>query len=64
MRVCAARSPDQRDWKNALTLSEVTGGGQEGRLPVILEDKCYPRRTMKWVYQLSTKYIARSGLII
>ncbi|MCJ1383044.1 hypothetical protein MMC17_006157 [Xylographa soralifera] len=39
------RSPDQRIWKNALTLSEVTGG-QDGRLPSIVEDKYYPRRTL------------------
>lgn len=40
------RSPDQRNWKNALTLSEVTGGA-DGRLPSIVEDKYYPRRTME-----------------
>ncbi|CAF9910231.1 MAG: hypothetical protein ALECFALPRED_006429 [Alectoria fallacina] len=38
-------SPDQRNWKNALTLSEVTGGA-DGRLPPIVEDKYFPRRTM------------------
>ncbi|KAI9877905.1 MAG: hypothetical protein M1830_002460 [Pleopsidium flavum] len=43
--VCPARSPDQKNWKNALTLSEVTSS-QDGRLPPILEDKYYPRRTM------------------
>ena len=42
------RSPDQRNWKNALTLSEVTGGA-DGRLPPILEDKYFPRRTMEYV---------------
>ncbi|MCJ1283857.1 hypothetical protein MMC26_003188 [Xylographa opegraphella] len=40
-------SPDQRVWKNALTLSEVTAG-QDGRLPPILEDKYYPRKTLKY----------------
>ncbi|MCJ1475329.1 hypothetical protein MMC13_003991 [Lambiella insularis] len=39
------RSPDQRNWKNVLSLSEVTGG-QDGRLPPIVEDKYYPRRTL------------------
>ncbi|MCJ1431888.1 hypothetical protein MMC27_001244 [Xylographa pallens] len=39
------RSPDQRIWRNALTLSEVTGG-QDRRLPPIVEDKYYPRRTL------------------
>ena len=43
------RSPDQRNWKNALTLSEVTGGA-DGRLPPILEDKCFPRRTMEYAF--------------
>ena len=40
------RSPDQRNWKNAFTLSDVTGQ-QDGRLPPILEDKLYPRRTLE-----------------
>ena len=40
------RSPDQKIWKNALTLSEVTGV-MDGRLPPIAEDKSYPRRTLE-----------------
>ena len=40
------RSPDQKIWKNTLTLSEVTGAA-DGRLPPIVEDKYYPRRTME-----------------
>ena len=40
------RSPDQRVWKNTLTLSEAVGGA-DGRLPPIVEDKYYPRRTME-----------------
>ena len=40
------RSPDQRNWKNALTLSDVTRG-QDGRLPAIMEDKLYPRKTLE-----------------
>lgn len=43
------RSPDQKNWKNTLTLSEVTGG-TDGRLPPIVEDKYYPRRTMEYVF--------------
>lgn len=43
------KSPDQRNWKNALTLSEVTGGA-DGRLPPIVEDKYFPRRTMEYVF--------------
>ena len=48
MRSSPKRSPDQRNWKNALTLSEVTGGA-DGRLPPIVEDKYFPRRTMEYV---------------
>ena len=40
------KSPDQRNWKNVLTLSEVTGG-QDGRLPPIEEDKYFPRKTLE-----------------
>jgi hypothetical protein len=41
-----ARSPDQRDWRNRQTLASVLNAEQEGRLPVIVEDKLYPRRTL------------------
>ncbi|KAI4261252.1 MAG: hypothetical protein L6R42_003542 [Xanthoria sp. 1 TBL-2021] len=44
-KVSPKTSPDQRNWKNALTISEVTGGA-DGRLPPIVEDKYYPRRTL------------------
>lgn len=44
------RSPDQRNWKNTLSLSEAVGGA-DGRLPPIAEDKYYPRRTMEYVIQ-------------
>ncbi|KAI4290657.1 MAG: hypothetical protein L6R35_000091 [Caloplaca aegaea] len=39
------KSPDQRNWKNGLTISEATGGA-DGRLPPIVEGKYYPRRTL------------------
>jgi hypothetical protein len=39
-------SPDQKDWKNMCTLSEAVSG-QEGRLPPILENKLFPRRTLE-----------------
>ena len=42
------RSPDQKVWKNTLTISEVMGGA-DGRLPPIVEDKCFPRRTMEYM---------------
>ncbi|KAG0652889.1 Shugoshin [Hyphodiscus hymeniophilus] len=40
------KSPGQRNWKNMCTLSEAVEG-QEGRLPPILENKSYPRRTLE-----------------
>ena len=46
-RVSPKRSPDQKNWKNTLTLSEATGGG-EGRLPPIVEDKYFPRKTLEY----------------
>lgn len=42
------KSPDQRSWKNGLTMSEVMGRA-EGRLPPIVEGKYYPRRTLECV---------------
>ena len=53
-RISPKRSPDQRNWKNALTLSEVTGG-QDGRLPPIVEGKYFPRKTLEYVPSLSSK---------
>ena len=43
-----SRSLDQRNWKNMCSLSEVVAG-QEGRLPPILENQTYPRRTLQYV---------------
>ncbi|KAL8910158.1 MAG: hypothetical protein Q9171_004536 [Xanthocarpia ochracea] len=45
VKVSPRTSPDQRNWKNALTISEVTGGA-DGRLPPIVEGKYYPRKTL------------------
>jgi hypothetical protein len=39
-------SPGQKVWKNVLTLAEVTGA--EGRLPPIVEDKYFPRKTLEY----------------
>ena len=47
-RASPSRSPDQRTWKNVCTLSEAVAG-QEGKLPPILENKTYPRRTLEYV---------------
>jgi hypothetical protein len=47
-RASPGTSPDQKNWKNICTLSE-TMAGQEGRLPPILENKQYPRKTLEYV---------------
>lgn len=39
-------SPDSRNWKNICTLSEAVAA-QEGRLPPILENKSFPRKTLE-----------------
>ncbi|KAL8702158.1 MAG: hypothetical protein Q9201_004550 [Fulgogasparrea decipioides] len=39
------KSPDQKDWRNGATISEVMAGA-DGRLPPIVEGKYYPRRTL------------------
>ena len=41
------KSPDQNVWKNVLSLAEVTGAA-DGRLPPIVEDKYYPRKTLEY----------------
>jgi hypothetical protein len=38
-------SPDQKNWKNMCPLNEAV----EGRLPPILENKLFPRRTLEYV---------------
>ncbi|KAG4430031.1 hypothetical protein IFR05_014483 [Cadophora sp. M221] len=45
-RASPATSPDQKNWKNICSLSEAVAG-QEGRLPPILENKSYPRKTLE-----------------
>ena len=45
-----ARSPTAPDWRNKQTIAGVlsgTTGEQDGRLPPIVEDKLYPRRTLE-----------------
>ncbi len=46
MRTTPTQSPDQKTWKNMCTLSEAARL-EDGRLPPILEDKYYPRRTLE-----------------
>lgn len=46
VRPSPTQSPDQKNWKNMCTLSEAVGL-QDGKLPPILEDKSYPRRTLE-----------------
>jgi DNA-binding protein H-NS len=38
-------SPDQKNWKNMCAMNEAV----EGRLPPILENKLFPRRTLEYV---------------
>jgi hypothetical protein len=40
------KSGEERQWKSGLGLQEV----ENAMLPTIIEDKCYPRRTMGYVY--------------
>lgn len=47
-RANPSESPDRRNWKNLCPLSEAVAD-QEGRLPPILENKTYPRRTLECV---------------
>jgi Shugoshin C terminus len=44
-----AKSPDQKDWKNRPTIGGVVAGERQpqGRLPVIVEGKHYPRKTLE-----------------
>ncbi|KAK0108443.1 hypothetical protein ONS95_003246 [Cadophora gregata] len=45
-RTSPTTSLDHKNWKNICSLSEAVAGG-EGRLPPILENKSYPRRTLE-----------------
>ena len=47
-RASPSTSPTQKNWKNLCSLSEAMAG-QEGRLPPILENKQYPRKTLEYV---------------
>ena len=53
------RSPNPRQWKNNLNLSDFAGE-VDGRLPPILEDKCFPRRTLKYVHM--AKFVSAEKL--
>ncbi len=48
-------SPEQKYWRNGCTLNEAVGG-QEGRLPPILENKLFPRRTLEYVNLRDLRY--------
>ena len=48
------RSPHEKNWKNTMTVSEVTSN-LDGRLPPIVEDKYYPRRTQRYVDDLMSR---------
>lgn len=53
MRASPGKSPDQKNWKNICAINESVGG-QEGRLPPILENKSYPRKTLEYVIPISS----------
>ena len=38
------------DWRRRATDAEYNAATEDGKLPVILEDKCYPRKTLEYVY--------------
>ena len=40
------KSPNQRQWKNKIVLADMAGEA-DGRLPTIMEDKHFPRRTLE-----------------
>lgn len=44
----------QRIWRNGLNCSESMGG-LEGRLPPILEDKYFPRKTLEYILGFNSK---------
>lgn len=44
----------QRTWRNGLNCSEFTGE-LEGRLPPILEDKYFPRKTLEYILGFNSK---------
>lgn len=45
-RVSSNQSPNQRNWKNMCVMDEPNEV-QDGKLPPILENKSYPRRTLE-----------------
>jgi len=54
-RASPGRSPDQRNWENMCTLSEAVAS-QEGRLPPIMENKTYPRKTLEYVKRVKLEF--------
>lgn len=46
--------PGQRTWRNGLSCSEFAGG-LEGRLPPIMEDKYFPRKTLEYILGFDSK---------
>ena len=54
-------SPDQKNWRNGCTPNEAIGG-QEGRLPPILENKLFPRRTLEYVQLQDLHYKSANWL--
>lgn len=44
------------DLRRRATDSEYNTASEDGRLPVILEDKCYPRKTLEYVFGLIPRF--------
>lgn len=55
----SSNSPEQKNWKNMCSLSEAVAS-QEGRLPPILENKQYPRKTLEYVGNHPPFYLSSS----
>lgn len=49
-RSSSGQSPNQKHWRDMCNSGEAEGG--DGRLPPILENKSYPRRTLEYVLPL------------
>lgn len=58
IRASPGKSAEQRNRKSMCTLSEAVAG-QEGRLPAILENKSYPRRTLEYVHHLAVLIVSK-----
>lgn len=47
-QISSRKSSDQKELKNSLTLADTNRDSQNPRLPPIIEDKYFPRRTLEY----------------